>query len=419
MAIILRDAVWGDLELEPELVELLQAAELQRLRWIRQLGTANLVYPSANHTRFEHSLGTCHVAGRMLDQLEVRDPELRRLVQVAALVHDVGHVPFGHTFEDERRIFPRHDGPERTAHFLGLGTQLGQSLEALGLREPLLGFFGAGGSPPPPLVSDLVSGTICSDLLDYLARDSFFTGIRRTYDERLFRYFALREGRLVLRLAKGGLRREDAFSEVVHLLRLRYTLTERVYFHHAKVSSGALISKLVERAVKGGLVVEDLYRVGDEGLLNLLGDRYAPSDPVLAKLLADLRARRLPKRAYVLTRRVGDELQEELIARFHRDPAERERVELERDLGLEPGQVILYCPARGMAQKEARVRVEVGGGQVASLADLELREVEDLLEKHQDLWKFYVFLSPHREGLRPRLAAACRERFGVASELSF
>lgn len=421
MAIILRDAVWGDLELEGELVDLLQCAELQRLRWIRQLGTANLVYPSANHTRFEHSLGTCHVAGRMLTQLEVSDPELRRLVQVAALVHDVGHVPFGHTFEDERRIFPRHDGPERTAHFLGEGTQLGQSLAALGLRQPLLGFFGAGGTPPPPLVSDLVSGTICSDLLDYLARDAFFTGIRRTYDERLFRYFALRDGRLVLRLAKGGLRREDAFSEVVHLLRLRYTLTERVYFHHAKVSSGALISKLVERAVKGGLVVEDLYRLGDEGLLNLLGDRYAPRDAVLGRLLGDLRARRLPKRAYVLTRRVGDALQEDLIARFHRDPAQREglEAELERDLGLEPGEVIIYCPARGMAQKEARVRVEVGDGEVVSLADLELREVEDLLEKHQDLWKFYVFVSARHDAARARLAALCEERFGVPSELSF
>ncbi len=369
MAIILRDAVWGDLELEGELVDLLQCAELQRLRWIRQLGTAN----------------------------------------------------FGHTFEDERRIFPRHDGPERTAHFLGEGTQLGQSLAALGLRQPLLGFFGAGGTPPPPLVSDLVSGTICSDLLDYLARDAFFTGIRRTYDERLFRYFALRDGRLVLRLAKGGLRREDAFSEVVHLLRLRYTLTERVYFHHAKVSSGALISKLVERAVKGGLVVEDLYRLGDEGLLNLLGDRYAPRDAVLGRLLGDLRARRLPKRAYVLTRRVGDALQEDLIARFHRDPAQREglEAELERDLGLEPGEVIIYCPARGMAQKEARVRVEVGDGEVVSLADLELREVEDLLEKHQDLWKFYVFVSARHDAARARLAALCEERFGVPSELSF
>lgn len=421
--VILRDAVWGDLELSPVLVDLLQTPELQRLRWIRQLGTANLVYPSANHTRFEHSLGTCHLAARMLTQLEVHDPELRLLTQVAALIHDVGHVPFGHTFEDERRIFPRHDGPARTQHFLGSGTELGQRLEDLGLRAPLLSMFGgdAPGSSAaaPPLVTDLVAGTICADLLDYLARDAFFCGIRRVYDERIFRYFALREGRLVLRLAKGGLLREDAFSEVVHLLRLRYTLTERVYFHHAKVSSGALISKLVERAVHGGLVVQDLFTLGDEGLLLLLAQTYAPHDPVLARLLADFHARRLPKRAYVLTRRVGEELQAQLIERFHRDRAERERVEaeLEQELGLEPGDLIIYCPAPGMAQKEAKVRVDLGGEEVFSLAELELREVEDLLEKHKDLWKFYVFLSTRHADRREAVAAACRARFGVESEL--
>ena len=123
--VVIRDAVWGDVELDPLLNEVLGTREIQRLRGIRQLGTAHLVYPSANHTRFEHVLGTCHVAGRMLDTLGVGEGELRRAVLAAALVHDVGHVPFGHTFEDERRIFPRHDGPERTRHFLGEGSELG------------------------------------------------------------------------------------------------------------------------------------------------------------------------------------------------------------------------------------------------------------------------------------------------------
>ncbi|MGE0709836.1 MAG: HD domain-containing protein [Planctomycetota bacterium] len=419
--VVIRCAVWGDVDLDPLLVEVLGTPELQRLRRIRQLGTANLVYPSANHTRFEHVLGTCHVAGRMLENLAVHDPELVRLARTAALVHDVGHVPFGHTFEDERRIFPRHDGPERTRHFLGPGSELGRLLAREGLAAPLLACFGAGEEPPAPLVQDVVAGTVCADLLDYLARDAVFTGIRRSYDERLFRYFARSDdGRLVLRLSKGGLRREDAFSEVIHLLRLRYTLTERVYFHHAKVTSGALISKSVERAVARGLTLEELYPLGDEGLLVHLEARYAPQDPVLARLLADLARRRLPKRAYVLTRRgAGDELQARLIARFHTDRAERERVEaeLEQELGLDPGDVILYCPSRGMAEKEASVLVDVGGAAPVPLGSLALREVSDLLEKHRDLWKFYALVSARRGDARERLAAACAARFGAPSEL--
>ena len=419
---MIRDAVWGDISLEPVLVDILGSKEIQRLRGIRQLGTAHLVYPSANHTRFEHVLGTCHVAKRILDGLRERgaavDDDLVLGVCAAALVHDVGHVPFGHTFEDERRLFPRHDGPERTRVFLG-DTDLGRVLERHGLKEfvgAALGLSDPGGSTQ--LVRDVVSGTICADLLDYLKRDSLFTGIRRDYDERVFRYFVVRDGRLVLCLSKRGLLREDAFSEVIHLLRVRYTLSERVYFHHAKVASGALVSKLVERAVHGGLKLPELFPLGDAALLDYLEARYG-DDEVLRRLLGDLRGRRLPKRAYVLTRRIGAELQATLIERFHADRAQRERVEaeLEDELGLGPGDVIIYCPGPGMALKEADILVERGDGGVCSLKDLQLREVDELLERHRDLWKFYVLVSARAAHRRDDVARACQARFGPVSAL--
>lgn len=426
-ALVVRDPVWGDIDLEPPLVAALDTPELQRLRGVRQLGTAYLVYPGANHTRFEHVLGTCHVAGRILATLRAHDPggavvtpRLEAVTRAAALVHDVGHVPFGHTFEDERRIFPRHDGPERTRHFLG-DTALGRTLAAHGLREPVLAALGAGESDEPglSLVRDIVSGTVCADLLDYLARDALFSGIRRVYDERLLRYFVVREGRLALCLQKRGLLREDAFSEVVHLLRTRYTLSERVYYHHAKVASGALVSKLVERAVARGLALADLFALSDVGLLDLLERRHAPHDPVLARLLDDLRGRRLPKRAYVLTRRIGPERQAELVARFHEDRAERERVEaeLEREAGLAPGDAIVYCPAPGMALKEADVPVEVDGGALRSLEDLARPDIEHLRERHRDLWRFYVLVGAGSVDRRAALEAACAARFGAPSEL--
>lgn len=415
---MIRDAVWGDIDLDPVLVEILGTAEIQRLRGIRALGTAHLVYPSANHTRFEHVLGTCHTAGRILAAIGEEAADLALGIRAAALVHDVGHVPFGHTFEDERRIFPRHDTPQRTRHFLG-DTELGEVLARHGLRAFVLDALEAGDGSTPALVRDIVSGTVCADLLDYLARDAHFTGIRRAYDERLFRYFAVREGRLVLRLAKRGLRREDAFSEVIHLLRLRYTLTERVYFHHAKVSSGALVSKLLERAVAAGLQLEELFDLSDDGLLLHLERRYGPQDPVLSRLLDDFRRRRLPKRAFVLTRRIGAEAAADLARRFHHDRSERERVEteLEEAVGLEPGDVVIYCPDPTMSAKEADILVDDGTGAVVSLKDLELREVAELVEKHRNLWRFTVLISGRRADRRDALAAVCAERFGVASEL--
>ncbi len=424
---IIRDAVWGDLELSAEELSLVDTAEFQRLRGVRQLGTAHLVYPCANHTRFEHLLGTAHVARRIVASLvesgaRLEDDE-RRAVLLAALLHDVTHVPFGHTFEDERRLFPRHDVPERTRAFLGHG-ELGAALERTGLRERVLAALGArdgaaGESLPPPLAG-VVSGTIGADLLDYLARDAFFTGIRHRWDERIFRYFSLESGRLVLRLEKRGSLREDALSEVVHLLRLRYTLSERVYYHHAKVASGALVSKLVERALGLGLVFDELRDATDEGLLARLEFLYASRDPVLARSLSRFRRRSLPKRAFVLTRRIPAELQAELVRRFHEDRAERECVEaeLERETGLEAGDVILYCPSPDMALKEARVLVRVDGGAPRTLADLRLPEVEDLLEKHRDLWRFYVFIAADRKERASALSEACARRFGRPDELA-
>src|SRR5215216_6722061 len=100
---LIRDAVHGDIELGSLEVELIDTPEFQRLRGIKQLGTAYLVFPSAVHTRFEHSLGTSWMAHRLVESIRRTrsvslDDEL--LIRVAALLHDIMHIPFGHTLED-------------------------------------------------------------------------------------------------------------------------------------------------------------------------------------------------------------------------------------------------------------------------------------------------------------------------------
>src|SRR5262245_11070392 len=112
---LIRDAVHGDIEMSPLEVELMDTPEFQRLRGIKQLGTAFLVFPSAVHTRFEHSLGTSWMAHRILESVRRSQPvtaEEETPIRVAALLHDITHIPFGHTLEDERRVLPRHDKDE-------------------------------------------------------------------------------------------------------------------------------------------------------------------------------------------------------------------------------------------------------------------------------------------------------------------
>lgn len=416
---VFREPVHGDVSLSAELVALLDTPELQRLRGVKQLGMASLVYPGAVHTRFDHSLGTCWVAERLLRVLEGEGVEvpgdLRRVILAAALVHDVGHIPFGHTIEDERHLFPRHDTPERLERLLTHGA-LGRELKRQGLREGVLALLQ--GRAPDPWHHELIAGTVCADLLDYLARDAFFCGLVQRYDPRILRAFRVEGGRLYLSAEKGGVLREDVVSEVVHLLRLRYFLTERVFFHHTKTAAGAMISRAVEQAVRRGLSLEDLLPLTDERLLALLEVRHG-GDPVVGRLLSALGSRRLHKRAYVLTRRVGEARREELVRRYHRDGGSRQEAEehLARRLRLREGELIVYCPALGMQLKEAEVALKVDPGPPRSLASLHVPEVEVLREKHRGLWRFYVFLAAERGDRLRQVSRECEEYFGVENHL--
>lgn len=420
---IIRDPVWGDLVLSTDTeMRLVDTPEFQRLRGIKQLGTASLVYPGALHTRFDHSLGTAHVTGRVLDALErsgsVRiTPRERIAARVAALLHDVTHIPFGHTFEDERRIFDRHDTPQRTEYFLGQG-ELGRRLKRLGLAEEVLDLLTRRGDPERAFLHEAISGTVCADLLDYLARDAYHCGIAARWDERLFRTFVVENGRLAVNAEKRGIVREDALTEVVNLLRIRYTLSERVYFHHAKVAAGAMVSKVVERAVAAGLELEELFGLRDEGLFATLAARFA-DDRVLTRLINLIHARWLHKRAYVLTTQVTAERRRELIALYHHDRARRERDEamLEQDLGLDPGDVIIYCPSERMQLKEAKVPVRLGDGISRPLGELGLREISVLHEKHRELWKLYVLVAAERRDRAADLSRACEQLLGEPNQL--
>src|SRR2546423_1680522 len=135
---LIRDAVHGDIEMGPLEVEIIDTPEFQRLRGIKQLGTAYLVFPSATHTRFEHSLGTSWMAHRILEVLQRHQKissDERQVIRVASLLHDVTHIPFGHTLEDERRVLPRHDkDEERNAHFLR-HSAIARILEREGIQE--------------------------------------------------------------------------------------------------------------------------------------------------------------------------------------------------------------------------------------------------------------------------------------------
>jgi HD superfamily phosphohydrolase len=436
---VLRDPVHGDVYLTHEELRVLDVPEMQRLRGVKQLGPAYLVYPGAVHTRFDHSIGTVHVAGRMIGAINLSfelDParnigiseEEARVIRIAALVHDVTHIPFGHNVEDQDQLFRRHDSAYRYERALDRGTALGRTLEELGVRTDVFSILTkpgtAGSREIPPYWRQVISGTIAADILDYLARDAYFTGLRLQVDERVTSYFKVDRatGNVYIDLAKQGLLREDILSEVVRMLEARYYFSERVYYHHAKVSAGALIARAVDLLVRGGaLEEEDLYDQDDASILGTLIDaaKKLPKETRIRveDVVQRFRERRLYKRVCVFPRYGNEAMQAALVERYFAQQTPggggggeaRAAVEgrIEHLAHFATGRdvrVIVYCPAHTMQLKEARIHVRWPGEPtvkpLSTFAD-RVHRLGDLEDSYRNLWKFYVLAdSRDRDVLR-------------------
>jgi len=316
------------------------------------------------------------------------DSGTESLIRVSALLHDITHIPFGHTLEDERRVLPRHDKDQARVRYFLEDSSVGRILQREGIQAEVVAALTTSDS----LQSDIVGGAISADLLDYLRRDTYFCGLAQNYDSRIFDSFVIDGGRLVMELEKGGALRRDALSELVNLLRIRYTLSERVYFHHTKVASGAMISKAVELALQCGFDPEDLRVLKDETLVWMLLHRYS-ENPAILHLLTCLERRELYRPCLVWTIDIGEERRREIVRRFHEDRSHREELEgkLAAAAGLKPHQVIIYCPSFGMSLPEAEVRVRMGS-RLQPLSGSNNEEIRILKEKHKALWKFYVLI---------------------------
>ncbi len=417
---VVRDPVHGDVYLTHEEMRLLDTREMQRLRGVKQLGTAYLVFPGALHTRFDHSIGSLHMAQRLIDAVNLSfelDPaacvgmgeEEARVVRIAALVHDATHVPFGHSIEDQDGIFGRHDLPQRFQRHFGPSTGVGAALRELGVLDDVLGILEAApGARIPPYWRQIVGGTIASDILDYLARDAYFTGLKLAVDPRVTSYFKIDRAsqNLYIDCAKHDLLREDIVSEIVRMLEARYYFSERVYYHHAKVAAGALIARAVEIALAAGSVrEEDFQDQTDASVLDLLVRATDKADKTsrerVRSLVTRFRERRLPKRACVFPRYENAGVQEDLVGKYFAPGGAQARAEAEARISdlvrFATGksvEVIVYCPAKAMQLKEARTHVRWPGVptvQPLSTFAARIPRLADLERSYRDLWKFYVF----------------------------
>jgi HD superfamily phosphohydrolase len=338
---IIRDPLWNNIRLDPLAFELIDTPAFQRLRYVRQLGLAFLVYPGATHSRFEHALGTYHLARRTLTLFEEQEENSRigddecQLIRVAALLHDIGHYPFSHALEE---IGAMHH--EAVAHPLICDGEVAEVLRReLGASAPERIVSLIRGESDSPL-QGLISGSIDLDKLDYLRRDAFMCGV--SYGEidvdRLINALTLvpdpDSGEPRVGMVEKGL------SALESLLFARYQMYRNVYWHHAVRSATAMYKRLVADALDtGALDARTLAGFTDEGLLHAIGQR-APS-----ALLSRLRRRQLYKRAFEcpaadLAPDAGEWIADDRSLTAAVEDA------LAREVGLQPGELLLDYPTK-------------------------------------------------------------------------
>jgi HD superfamily phosphohydrolase len=149
----------------------------QRLRRIKQLSGAHLTYPGAQHTRFEHSLGVMHIASQTAQALEEKgifDADDIANIRIAALLHDIGHGPFSHLFEEvvQRK---RKSSHELLGRDLILKTDIGDLISESGFNKKFITSLAFGDSKLQ-FMNEIISGALSADMMDYLLRDGYFTG---------------------------------------------------------------------------------------------------------------------------------------------------------------------------------------------------------------------------------------------------
>ncbi len=253
----IKDSVHDYIRLDPVAADLVDTPTLQRLRHIKQLSTVRLVFPSANHTRFEHSLGVYHLAGNALEHLGV-DEDTTSHVRAAALLHDVGHGPYGHQTEELIRRRTGKDHDEIGWLLTDSDREVCQVLESHGLDPKRVAALVSGEGR----LGSLIAGELDVDRMDYLVRDAHHTGAP---------YGTIDHGRLVRELRlEGDTLALDAGNvpTAESLLLARSLMNAIVYRHHVSRIAGAMLDRACERYLEDSeTTVEELRRMADHDLL--------------------------------------------------------------------------------------------------------------------------------------------------------
>jgi HD superfamily phosphohydrolase len=371
---IIQDTIFGSMRFERPFLDLMETLEIQRLNGIRQLGLTYLVFPGANHTRIEHSLGCCHLAQRMSEVLNL--PEEERLsVSTAALLHDIGHGPFSHMLEyyiseisgldhmllakkvirgeeemisaSEKEQFGGIPSVPDVLEKHGLDPKLVAEI-VMGSRElgfsKLSDFGGKKPSESRKYLSQMIHGSVDVDQLDYLLRDSHYTGVAHGVIDvdRLIQTIQIVDNSVVT--DKKGI------SSVEGMFVARALMYSSVYFHKTVRVAELMLARAVERAAEPDY--ERIQRMVDSELMSWL----VAQGGLQRDMAMRIKYRKLLKKAYILEEKELSGDKREVLTKLTDSKRRRTAEDAIADrANAKRGEVILDMPRPELLVTEPRM----------------------------------------------------------------
>ena len=384
---MIQDPVHGSIEVGDVFLDILDRHEMQRLRGVRQLGLGNLVFPAANHTRFEHCLGTYYLAGRMADAIGL-DRVDADAIRMAGLLHDICHPPLSHAMEP---LMERHTGMghmdlakalifgdvptfrEADADLFGGCDTIAEIMEDSGISaDSVCGYISSPEStgeealdrfwdrqeffPSKDYAHQIIHGPVDADQMDYLMRDAYHTGVSHgTIDsERLIKTMRVMNDRIVL--LRGGITAAEG------LMVSRSLMYTTVYFHETVRIAQRMFCKAAEAS---GADLSDIYLIGDREL----SARIAETGGKPSAMVRRISSRILDKKAFaVYSEDMTEDKAMVLLEYSGRGGAERLENEIAAAAGMDP----LDIGAEVTSESNLRGRMRIGKTDVA-IADGEGR----------------------------------------------
>ena len=379
----IRDPIHDYIDLTSLEGKLIDTPAYQRLRWIKQLGPINLVYPGANHTRHEHCMGTCHVVRKIADSIGLNSED-KKLVSVAGLLHDLGHTAFSHLGDEIDGV---EDHVIRTTNIIS-NTELSDIISNEGLNPDEVNQIIMGNHK----LDSLVSGDLDGDRLDYLVRDAHYTGVSTGVDMgRLITTMSMHDSNLVIK--------EKGLPAVEALLTARSTMYQTVYFHSFARGAQLMLARAANSAISSGnFSINDFVNFTDHKFLSELDK----ADGLPSKLCNNFENRKIVKRAVSITKEQTE------LSGLEKSKKKSYEASIASKLEIDNSEIYVDIPSFSV-MPGLKTKILKNNGDI-SLARDESKLVSSLYEAQFDHWRGSVY-GPSK--LRDEIVAVSKSVLGV------